>query len=105
MGQEAGTKNDDGKVRPSLIIQDFALALLEVAKVGTFGANKYTDHGWVQVPKAEKRYADAMFRHLLADATGEKEDPESGLSHKAHAAWNALATLELELRRQTHTER
>jgi hypothetical protein len=36
-------------------------------------------------------------RHLLAQAAGEINDPESGLPHAAHAAWNALAVLELSI--------
>jgi hypothetical protein len=37
-----------------------------------------------------------MVRHLLAEAETDI-DPESGLLHAAHAAWSALARLELML--------
>lgn len=93
-----GAKLDDGKPRMSLVVFGFARALREVGKIGTFGASKYSDNGWMEVPNGYQRYSDAMLRHLLAEGTGEKHDPESGLHHAAHAAWNALARLELELR-------
>lgn len=94
MSQPPGTKLDDGKPRVGLVVTDFAAALLAVAKVATFGAQKYSDHGWRQVPNAEQRYNDAMYRHLLAYARGEEHDLESGQPHLAHAAWCLLAVLE-----------
>ena len=74
--------------------------------VATYGAGKYTDHGWRTVPNGRARYTDAMYRHLLAEASGHVQDDESGLQHAAHAAWNALARLELMLSAQpaTHQE-
>ena len=93
-----GAKLDGGKPRVGLVLGDFALALLEVAKVGTAGAVKYSDHGWLSVPDGVSRYTDALGRHLLAEGAGEKMDPELGLLHAACAAWNALARLELQLR-------
>lgn len=95
-----GAKLDAGKVRPELIIRGFARALLAVADVGTFGANKYSDNGWQHVPDGIKRYTDAMYRHLLKEHTGELCDKDTGLHHAAHAAWNALARLELMLRNE-----
>lgn len=93
-----GAKLDHGKVRAGLVLGGFAAALVEVAKVGTFGAAKYSDDGWRSVPDGERRYTDALLRHLLADLGGEEDDADSGLSHAAHCAWNALARLELALR-------
>lgn len=93
-----GYKADVGKNRLTLIMHGFANALLEVGKVGTFGAQKYTDNGWCEVRNGEQRYTDALYRHLLAEATNELVDEESGLLHSAHSAWNALARLELQLR-------
>ena len=94
--REHGVKHDQGKVRAGLVLQDFACALEEVCEVGTFGAEKYTDHGWLDVPNASDRYEDAMIRHYLAHCQGKQIDRESGLSHLAHMAWNVLAILELE---------
>lgn len=93
-----GAKNDADKNRLGLVLGDFANALVHVGHVGTFGANKYTDHGWLVVPDGVQRYTDALYRHLLAEAAGEVFDRDSDLLHAAHAAWNALAVLELKLR-------
>lgn len=98
---KAGVKLDQGKPRLSLVLGGFSMALNEVGKVGTFGAQKYTDSGWVTVENGGERYSDAMLRHVLAEYSGESVDSESGLLHAAHAAWNALARLELELRKNS----
>lgn len=99
-----GAKQDGGKVRFELVLRGFALALLAVAKVATFGARKYTPDGWASVEDAEQRYTDALYRHLNAHHRSELLDPDSGLPHLAHAAWNALAVLELRLRRGSDHE-
>jgi hypothetical protein len=93
-----GAKDDAEKPRLGLVLGGFPRALRAVGEIGTFGARKYTDNGWLVVPDGEARYTDALLRHLLADFEGETLDPESGYTHAAHAAWNALATLELRLR-------
>lgn len=95
----AGAKLDAGKNRLGLVLLGFARALEQVGRVGTHGATKYTDDGWVSVPDGERRYTDAMLRHLLREATGEEIDPDTGLHHAAQVCWNALARLELTLRR------
>ncbi len=92
-----GAKLDGGKVRVDLILDDMALALLEIAKVATYGAQKYTEGGWLHVPNGHQRYTAAMDRHRLAEAI-EPYDPDSQLLHAAHLAWNALARLTLILR-------
>lgn len=92
-----GAKLDAGKIRMNLIMSGFSRALVEVARVGTYGANKYTDNGWKAVDNGIERYTDAMYRHLMAE-NEEIRDRESDLLHAAHAAWNALARLELLLR-------
>lgn len=90
----SGTKHDQGKPRISLLPP---LALIEVAKVSTFGAQKYGDHNWLNGLNWS-RLADAAGRHKLCYLSGERVDSESGLSHIAHVAWNELALLEYELR-------
>src|SRR5690606_9415436 len=96
--REPGAKLDVGKVEPELIQRGFARALLAVAEVGTYGAAKYTRDGWQDVQDGVRRYTNAMYRHLSAEHRGEERDPDTGLLHAAHAAWNALARLELMLR-------
>lgn len=93
-----GAKLDHGKVRAALVLGAFAAALWQVARVGTFGANKYSDNGWLTVPNGEARYADAQMRHQMAHAQGEHFDEESNLLHLAHEAWNSLAKLTLFIR-------
>lgn len=92
-----GVKYDAGKPRYGLVLGGFSRALERVVKVGTFGANKYSDDGWLSVPGGHARYTDAMLRHHFAEAGGEELDGESGMLHAAHRAWNALAVLELKL--------
>lgn len=98
-----GAKLDAGKVRTGLVLHGFARALHAVAEVGTYGAQKYTPDGWIEVPNGQARYTDAMYRHLMREAAGEHEDPETGIAHAAHAAWNALARLDLMIREQAET--
>lgn len=96
---EPGAKLDLGK--PALFrgaIDYFPRGIEAVAEISTFGASKYAWKGWETVPDGIARYSDALVRHLIKKAKGEILDPDSGLSHDAHAAWNALAVLELELR-------
>lgn len=93
---EPGAKLDDGKLLAGLLLQ-WSRALTEVLKVSTFGANKYSRGGWQHVKNGPERYTDAMFRHLLKEPV-EDLDPDSGLLHAAHAAWNTLSRLELLLR-------
>ena len=52
---EAGAKVDAGKLRPHLVLGSFARALMAVTEVGTFGANKYSDRGWLEVPNSIER--------------------------------------------------
>ena len=97
---EAGAKLDMGKNRLGLVSGHFARALWHVGLVGTYGANKYTDNGWISVADGINRYSDAGLRHYLRRMMGEEYDEESKLLHLAHEAWNALAQLELYLREQ-----
>ncbi|MBK7544116.1 MAG: hypothetical protein IPI57_20760 [Candidatus Competibacteraceae bacterium] len=87
-----GAKLDANKPNCDLVFGGFANALLEVAKVGTFGAQEYTANGWKSVPNGVNRYRSAIYRHLL---TPDFLDRKSALPHLAHAAWNCLAALEL----------
>lgn len=92
-----GQKNDQGKPLAGTIPQYFPRVLLEIAKVSTMGAQKYTRGGWVTVPDGETRYWDGAFRHILASQI-EASDTESGLNHLDHAIWNLMAVRELQLR-------
>ena len=88
-----GKKNDTGKARYDLVSPEFEEA---VAKVLTFGAEKYEPNNWQKVEDGKDRYYSALRRHLAAYRTGEKVDEESGLSHLAHAACNIMFLMHFE---------
>lgn len=99
--QEPGAKLDAGK--PSVwrgLFDYFPRACVAVATVSTIGAKKYSWKGWESVPDGINRYGDALARHMLKEGMGEQCDSDTGELHAAHAAWNALARLELILRAQ-----
>ena len=87
-----GSKHDTGKPLMGAVPPN---ALLAVAKVLTFGAEKYGRDNWRQVESAETRYLDAAMRHINAYQRGEAVDPESGESHLAHAVCSLMFMLEL----------
>jgi len=94
---QAGAIKYDGGKSPVYrgAVSYFPKAIAAVASVSGFGASKYAWSGWRGVSDGYNRYSDAMVRHLLAEAEGETVDPDSGLLHAAHAAWGALARLEI----------
>lgn len=93
---EVGVKGDQGKapIFRGMLVQ-FPRAMERIASISAFGAAKYSWENWRRVDNASERYADAMVRHSVSEAKGEVLDPESGFHHAGHAAWNALAHLEL----------
>ena len=93
-----GAKLDAGKVRPSLVLGGFARALLAVSRIGTDGAAKYTEDGWMEVPNGVARYDDAKMRHWLYEKSGIECDPDTNCLHAAHECWNSLARLDLLIR-------
>lgn len=95
---DPGAKLDAGKLRPELVLAAFAPALEAVVKIGTDGAAKYTDNGWVTVPNGVARYLEAEGRHRMRRWLGEVRDKDSKSLHLAHEAWNALAALTLYLK-------
>jgi hypothetical protein len=79
--EATGKKYDQGK--PSLALLD-RHALEEIARVMDYGATKYKRYNWrggIHI----MRLMNAALRHLFAFIDGEDFDPESGLSHLAHA--------------------
>lgn len=88
-----GKKFDSGKLDYTLLPWD---GVEEVVKVLEFGAKKYDRDNWQFVENAETRYMAAAFRHLVAYQTQDEVDPETGLSHLAHAACCMLFLLALE---------
>ena len=94
-------KNDIkyNKLRWNLLPLDL---IEEIVKVYHFGAQKYAPNTWQNLENGYDRYKAALFRHLVAFEKGETHDPESGLNHLSHVAWNALAILHFSLQKETH---
>lgn len=65
-------------------------ALLMLAEVSAFGAQKYDAFNYLKGYDWNLSY-DAAQRHLMAFWNGEDRDQESGLLHVLHAAWHCLA--------------
>lgn len=90
-----GSKRADaGKLRydliPPRVIED-------LTKVLTGGAQKYGDHNWSKNGGMRwTRCYSSMMRHIQAWYGGEDTDPESGLSHLAHAMCNLSFLMEYE---------
>lgn len=89
--KDGGQKFDGDKDEPGLLLSGCNLAVAGVIAVLGFGFRKYKQRGgWKQVPEANRRYKDAMHRHLAAIERGELVDPESGKPHIDHVACNAM---------------
>lgn len=83
---DAAPKADDGKTRLDLLHPAFLRA---VADVLAFGARKYEAWSWLRGKAWSRDYA-ATLRHLTAWWEGQDLDPETGLSHLAHAVCDVM---------------
>jgi len=90
-------KFDGGKLPLHLLSTE---AMNQTAAVLAFGAEKYAEHNW-RKGFVWSRPLSAAMRHITAFNAGEDKDPESGLSHLAHAACCIMFLLEFE---KTHKE-
>lgn len=75
------------KILPYLDPRESTLGCWQVMQ---FGAQKYEEFSWREVPDAETRYANSLLRHFLYPLyypqDGDGRDRESGLHHDAHAS-------------------
>lgn len=94
---DMGRKDDSDKPRIELIS---AIATVKKAQVMGHGAKKYGVDNW-RKGIAWLRVIGALLRHTFAYLSGETNDPETGLSHMAHAACCCDFLLEYE---DTHKE-
>jgi hypothetical protein len=92
-GVVKGAKHDTGKPQWHLLPWR---AVEAVVKVLDHGALKYAPDNWRKVDRWRERYLSATMRHLVAWRCGERDDPESGLPHLAHAACCVLFLLALD---------
>lgn len=91
-----------GKVRMDLVMQDMPRAIEALARVMTWAldAKGYKESDWLHVPDAINKYSGGMHRHDNKEKRGQEFDDESGLEHAIHTAWNAMARVELILRKK-----
>lgn len=85
-----GIKYDGSKIRTDLLS---SVAIEEICKVLTYGVQKYGDDNW-RYGMRWRRLIGSTFRHLYAFMRGEDNDPETGLSHVAHAGCGIMFLLE-----------
>ncbi len=76
-------KSSESATKPRLDLLPTAPAEA-IAEVLSFGAKKYGAYNWARGARWGRYYA-ALLRHLFAWWRGEDNDPETGLSHLAHA--------------------
>lgn len=96
-----GRKDDGGKARYDLLPPE----LMEgVARVLTFGADKYGERNWEQGMRWGRPFA-ALMRHMWAWWRGQGRDPETGMSHLWHAACCLAFLIAYEERREGTDDR
>ncbi len=79
-------------------------ALEEIADVLTYGADKYSANNWCR-GTPWSRYFSALCRHIFAWWRGENTDPETGLSHLAHAGCCLIFLMEYQRNRWGEDDR
>lgn len=87
--KKEGVKYDGDKLRYDLLPAD---ALMELVKVYTMGAKKYSDNNWRLGLKYTRVFA-ALMRHAWSWFLGSDKDYESGLHPLAHSAWCCLTLI------------
>lgn len=95
-----GRKDDGGKLRFDLLPPD---ALRELVRVYTVGAEKYGAYNWSKGIVFSRIFA-ALMRHCWSWFLGEENDPDDGLPHMAHAAWNCMTLVSFSKRGMAHLD-
>lgn len=100
VGMSDATAEKYSKPQPfNGVIARFPRAILAVAAVSVDGTKKHQvpldDVSYRDLPDAKNLYGEALCRHLLREAIEGPVDPEFDHLHAAHAAWDALARLEV----------
>lgn len=87
-----GRKNDQEKPDMSCLS---SIAMFKVAAVMTHGKKKYSTDNWREGIHYRRLIA-ASLRHIFSYLGGESLDPETGISHLAHAICGLMMILEFE---------
>lgn len=87
-----GIKLDSDKPRIGEFLDDFELVIEPLTRIWEFGATTYGISNWKSVENGEKRFTNALFRHYFKEKHAYYDD-ETGVSHAAHVAFNALMRL------------
>lgn len=87
-----GVKHDQEKPDMSCLSP---IAMVKVAQVMTFGKRKYAKDNW-RGGISYTRLIAASLRHIFSYLGGESLDPETGVSHLAHAICDLQMILEFE---------
>lgn len=96
-----GVKHDNGKAPLHLLPTE---ALLTIAQVMGYGAQKYNAYNWLQGFAASRLYSATM-RHLLSYWQGSDQDDETGLHPLDHALAELLMLRSLMLRNAVEDDR
>lgn len=93
-------KFDQGKVDWAILPID---ASKEIIKVFQFGAEKYARGNFLEGDGlAYSRVLNSLLRHTYSFMQGEDLDPETGISHLAHAGCNIYMLLTYELHKDAY---
>lgn len=93
------------KARMSLLEQEF---LMEMAKVGDFGTQKYAEEDWRNNEAVTvKKRLDSLMRHIAKFASSSEPDNDSdtNLSHLCHAAYNCMMIWWIEKNKKERDDR
>jgi hypothetical protein len=98
MSEERATSTSGGQKgrKPQVFSLIPWASVAEISRVYHYGAKKYSEHNWRRGYPWSWSF-DALIRHLTAWWDGENADPESGISHLAHAGFHILSLLWYEL--------
>lgn len=91
--KEQAMRFNEGKPELGYLL-DFPHAIVGMASVAAFGAEKYERDNWKKGLPANQ-VINSLLRHLTSLKAGEVEDLESGLLHTSHITWNAMALAEM----------
>lgn len=100
VNNSGGMKADGGKIDYTYLLKDLPVSVDEVTKVLMYGAKKYNRSNYAKVES--ERYHAAMSRHIMAYLRGEKNDPETGYHHLAHAVCCLMFLIEREVKKENN---